>query len=149
MRHDTINKAAIDELMEIFYEQIRHHKELGAIFNAKISTSDEKWAIHKAKISNFWQGMLLGEGDYSGQPMKAHLELPSFPQKLFDEWLKLFEMSLWSIAVKYVDKFIPCGIRVRVGIQVLLKSLAETRCTHLFLKLAHHYWRLLIYDVAI
>ena len=26
--------------------------------------------------------------------MKAHLELPSFPQKLFDEWLKLFEMSL-------------------------------------------------------
>ena len=80
MRHDTINKATIDELMEIFYEQIRHHKELGA--------------IHKAKISNFWQGMLLGEGDYSGQPMKAHLELPSFPQKLFDEWLKLFEMSL-------------------------------------------------------
>lgn len=94
MKHDTINKATIDELMEIFYEQIRHHKELGAIFNAKISTSDEKWAIHKAKISNFWQGMLLGEGDYSGQPMKAHLELPSFPQKLFDEWLKLFEMSL-------------------------------------------------------
>ena len=66
---------------------------------SKQRTSDEtrhheEWTAHKAKISNFWQGMLLGEGDYSGQPMKAHLELPSFPQKLFDEWLKLFEMSL-------------------------------------------------------
>ena len=94
MKYDTINKEAIDGLMEIFYEKIRRHKELGAIFNAKVGTSDEEWTAHKAKISNFWQGMLLGEGDYSGQPMKAHLELPSFPQKLFDEWLKLFEMSL-------------------------------------------------------
>ena len=32
--------------------------------------------------------------------MKAHLELPSFPQKLFDEWLKLFEMSLDRVFTK-------------------------------------------------
>lgn len=94
MKRDTIDKAGIDELMELFYEQIRRHKELGAIFNAKVGTSDEKWTAHKAKISNFWQGMLLGEGDYDGQPMRAHLELPPFPQELFGEWLRLFEASL-------------------------------------------------------
>lgn len=94
MKYDTINKEAIDSLMEIFYEKIRRHNELGAIFNAKVGASDEEWTAHKAKISNFWQGMLLGEGDYNGQPMKAHLELPPFPQELFNSWLGLFEESL-------------------------------------------------------
>lgn len=94
MKSSSIDKASIDRLMEIFYEKIRHHNELGAIFNAKVGTSDEAWTAHKAKIGNFWQGMLLGEGDYSGQPMKAHLELAPFPQSLFNEWLALFEDSL-------------------------------------------------------
>lgn len=97
MKHENITKAGIDELMEIFYEQIRHHAELGAIFNAKVGTSEAAWDKHKAKIGNFWMGMLLGEGDYAGQPMKAHLELPPFPQSLFNEWLGLFEQSLKQV----------------------------------------------------
>lgn len=94
MKFNTINKEAIDELMEIFYEKIRRHKELGEIFNAKIGTGNKEWTAHKAKISNFWQGMLLGQGDYNGQPLKAHLELEPFPQTLFTSWLTLFEESL-------------------------------------------------------
>ncbi|NDJ26878.1 hypothetical protein DMB95_03455 [Campylobacter sp. MIT 12-8780] len=94
MKLDTINKEGIDRLMEIFYEKIRRDKDLGAIFNAKVGTDDEAWQNHKAKISNFWQGMLLGQGDYNGQPMKAHIELPPFPREFFDTWLKLFEESL-------------------------------------------------------
>ena len=97
MKQDIINKDGIDKLMEIFYEKIRKDKDLGPIFNAKVGTDDESWKAHKAKISNFWQGMILGEGDYSGQPMKAHLHLPPFPREFFDIWLGLFEESLHQV----------------------------------------------------
>ncbi|EAH5411682.1 hypothetical protein D8974_02445, partial [Campylobacter jejuni] len=79
---------------EIFYEKVRKDKDLGPIFNNAIGTSDEEWKEHKAKIGNFWAGMLLGEGDYNGQPLKKHLDLPPFPQEFFEVWLKLFEESL-------------------------------------------------------
>ncbi|TQR58600.1 group III truncated hemoglobin [Campylobacter troglodytis] len=106
MKYDTINKEALDKLMELFYEKIRKHKELGVIFNAKVGTSDEEWAAHKEKISNFWQGMLLGEGNYSGQPMKAHVELPPFPREFFNHWLGLFEESLDKLFVEEIKGII-------------------------------------------
>lgn len=42
-------------------------------------------------------GMLLGEGNYSGSPLKAHLDLPPFPIERFDTWLELFEESLQKV----------------------------------------------------
>lgn len=95
MKHNEINMDGINALMEIFYEKIRADKSgLGEIFNARIGTDEPSWDKHKAKIASFWQGMLLGSGDYNGQPMKAHLELPPFKRKLFGAWLGLFEESL-------------------------------------------------------
>lgn len=92
-----ITQEKIQKLMDIFYARIRVHKELGEIFNRAIGTSDEQWEAHKKKIGNFWMGMLLGEGDYQGNPMRAHIELPPFPRELFDAWLGLFEECLHQI----------------------------------------------------
>ncbi|AXP08196.1 truncated hemoglobin Ctb [Campylobacter hepaticus] len=94
MKSQTITQENIAKLMEIFYEKVRKDKDLGPIFNDAIGTSDEEWKEHKAKIGNFWAGMLLGEGNYNGQPLKKHLDLPAFPQEFFQTWLKLFESSL-------------------------------------------------------
>lgn len=95
MKYDSINMDGISALMEIFYEKIRADKSgLGEIFNEKIGTDEESWDKHKAKIASFWQGMLLGQGDYNGQPMKAHIDLPPFKRELFGVWLGLFEESL-------------------------------------------------------
>lgn len=95
MKYDSINMDGISALMEIFYEKIRADKSgLGDIFNGKIGTDEESWDKHKAKIASFWQGMLLGQGDYNGQPMKAHIDLPPFKRELFGVWLGLFEESL-------------------------------------------------------
>ncbi len=94
-KYSEINMDGISALMEIFYEKIRADKSgLGEIFNARIGTDEPSWDKHKAKIASFWQGMLLGTGDYNGQPMKAHLELPPFKRELFGAWLGLFEESL-------------------------------------------------------
>ena len=92
---DEINVDSISRLMDVFYDKVRADKNgLGDIFNTKIGTSNEEWVAHKAKIGNFWQGMLLGIGNYNGQPMKTHLDLPPFPRELFNVWLGLFEESL-------------------------------------------------------
>lgn len=92
-----ITQEKIQKLMDVFYAKIRNHRELGEIFNNAIGTEDEKWEAHKKKIGNFWMGMLLGEGDYQGNPMKAHIELPPFPRELFDAWLGLFDECLLTI----------------------------------------------------
>lgn len=97
MKYSTINKDNIAKLMEIFYTKVQKDKELGIIFNTAIGTSKEAWEEHKAKIGNFWSGLLLGEGDYNGQPLKKHLDLPYFKQELFEVWLKLFEESLKTL----------------------------------------------------
>ncbi|MCH5336907.1 MAG: truncated hemoglobin Ctb [Campylobacter sp.] len=94
MKYETINEESIAKLMEIFYEKVRKDKDLSPIFNASVGTSEEEWTAHKAKIGNFWKGMLLGIGDYNGQPLKKHLDLPPFPQEFFSIWLGLFEESL-------------------------------------------------------
>lgn len=97
-QYNEICVAGIDKLMDIFYAKIRTDTSgLGDIFNTTIGTSDERWDAHKKKIGNFWQGMLLGIGDYQGQPMKAHLELPPFPREFFATWLGLFEESLLQV----------------------------------------------------
>ncbi|MBZ7938289.1 MULTISPECIES: group III truncated hemoglobin [Campylobacter] len=97
MKSNTITQENIKILMEIFYEKIRKDEKLGSIFNNAIGTSDKQWEEHKIKIGNFWSGILLGKGDYNGQPLKKHLELPSFPEEFFEIWLKLFEESLDKI----------------------------------------------------
>ncbi len=94
-KYEAICVEGIQELMDIFYAKIRVDKSgVGKIFNDKIGTSDESWEKHKLKIAGFWQGMLLNLGDYSGAPLKAHLDLPPFPREFFEIWLELFEESL-------------------------------------------------------
>ena len=98
MKYDKVTEASIDELMEIFYEKIREDNHgLGEIFNAKIGTDDESWKAHKAKIANFWYGMMLGSGNFAGNPMRAHADLMEekpFKPEMFDFWLGLFKESL-------------------------------------------------------
>ncbi|TLD82873.1 group III truncated hemoglobin [Helicobacter sp. MIT 11-5569] len=97
-KYDVICKESIDILMDIFYAKIRVDKNgVGEIFNNAVGESDEAWEYHKRKISNFWRGMLLGEGDYAGAPLKAHLDLPAFPREYFKIWLDLFDESLKKV----------------------------------------------------
>ena len=98
MKFEAISIESIHKLMDIFYAKVRVDKNgLGAVFNAKIGTNDEQWSEHKIKIASFWEGMLLGSGNFKGNPMKAHIDLPAFPRELFAVWLKLFKESLESV----------------------------------------------------
>lgn len=97
-KYSEICVEGIDLLMDIFYAKIRADKSgVGDIFNNQIGTDDTSWEKHKRKIANFWYGMLLNIGDYSGAPLKAHLDLPPFPREFFTIWLELFEESLKQV----------------------------------------------------
>ena len=94
-QYDMICDEGIDLLMDIFYAKIRSDTNgVGDIFNNAVGTSDEVWTVHKKKIGEFWRGMLLGTGNFQGNPPQAHLNLPPFPKEYFDIWLSLFEESL-------------------------------------------------------
>jgi len=97
MQYTTITQESINKLMELFYEKVRKDKDLAPIFNQAIGKGEKEWKEHKVKIGNFWSGLLLGQGDYNGQPLKKHLDLPAFPEEFFDTWLGLFEKSLSEI----------------------------------------------------
>ncbi|MBK1971452.1 group III truncated hemoglobin [Campylobacter sp. TTU-622] len=101
MIYETINQESILKLMDIFYDKVRKNEKLGPIFNNAIGVDNQSWQEHKKKIGNFWMGMLLGEGDYKGQPLKAHIELPPFPREFFEVWLELFSESLKNV---YTDE---------------------------------------------
>ena len=98
MKYNEITSENIAELMESFYEAIREDETgLGDIFNHKIGTTEEEWDAHKAKMGEFWKGVLIGESTFRGNPMQAHMNLDPFPPELFDNWLNLFKESLNSI----------------------------------------------------
>lgn len=95
MKSQEITIQSIQKLMDVFYAKIRNDQNgLGDLFNRQVGTSDEEWNHHKAKIASFWEGMLLGSGDYNGQPLKTHIDLAPFPRDFFRIWLGLFEESL-------------------------------------------------------
>ena len=94
-KYEVICDEGIDLLMDVFYAKIRVDENgVGAIFNKAVGITDEVWAVHKKKIGEFWRGMLLGTGNFRGNPPQAHMNLPPFPKEYFDIWLRLFEESL-------------------------------------------------------
>lgn len=101
MQYTTITEESIEKLMDIFYAKVRADTTgLGDVFHKAIGRKDEVWEKHKAKIAKFWKGMMLGIAGYNGQPLKTHLDLPSFERTLFDTWLALFDESLAQIYTK-------------------------------------------------
>ena len=99
---NTITQENIKTLMDTFYDAIRKDKDLGPIFHASIGTDAIAWENHKEKIARFWRQMILGENVFNGQPLKKHIELPPFPREFFDQWLKLFSVSLSQIYIPEV-----------------------------------------------
>lgn len=93
-----ITKDSIMRLMDIFYAKVRADKgQLGEIFRTKIGEDNESWEQHKRKIGSFWGGIFLGEQEYRGAPLRAHLDLPPFPRELFATWLNLFAESCQQV----------------------------------------------------
>lgn len=86
--HPDLREPLIAELVRTFYARARQDDVIGPVFEAAV----EDWDDHIAKITDFWSGVMLRTGRYSGRPMRPHLILP-LEGKHFDRWLDLFEAT--------------------------------------------------------
>lgn len=85
-----IDEALVDRVVESFYARIRGDALLGPIFAEKIA----EWPPHLAKMKQFWRSVLLGSGEFSGNPMVKHQAIPGLSDHHFSHWLTLFFQTL-------------------------------------------------------
>lgn len=85
-----ITRPQIEQVVTTFYARIRQHPTLGPIFANHITD----WPPHEAKIARFWANAILGERDYDGNPMAAHMAAGDVRAQHFTPWLALFDQVL-------------------------------------------------------
>jgi hemoglobin len=83
-----IDEAMISTLVRTFYSRVRADELLGPVFEERIAD----WETHFKLLTDFWHGVTLLSGRYSGQPMRAHVRLP-VEARHFTRWLELFEAT--------------------------------------------------------
>lgn len=79
------DESALANLVDRFYEKVRHDPQLGPIFNAAVHDWDE----HKRLLTSFWCSVALRASSYRGNPMAAHRPHPIRAEH-FDHWLALW-----------------------------------------------------------
>ncbi len=109
MASDTITEESIKLLVNNFYQKIRLDTELSPIFIQIIGEDEKDWVPHLERMYAFWSSIMLSSGQYHGNPMKKHKDIPKFNKQLFERWLFLFaetahEIHTDDIAQKYIDR---------------------------------------------
>lgn len=89
-----IDEAFIAALVDRFYAAIRTDAQLGPIFDERI----DDWPAHLGQMTRFWQSILLGASNFTGNPMMKHLAIPAIGERHFQHWLALFYQTLRDIA---------------------------------------------------
>jgi hemoglobin len=94
MKTDIRNREDIAALVNAFYDKVRVNETIGHFFNDVVKVD---WEKHLPKMYDFWEGIVFGSSDYSGNPINVHKAvhaLHAFSKTDFDEWLKLFRQTV-------------------------------------------------------
>ncbi|WP_184475377.1 group III truncated hemoglobin [Rhizorhapis suberifaciens] len=117
-----IDEAALEMVVNHFYQRIRADAELGPVFNAAI----DDWPEHLKKLTAFWSSVMLTSGRYKGNPMAAHLKHgEQITPELFERWL-----GLWN---ETTDDLLPA--QVASALQEKAARIAESLKLGLFFRL--------------
>ncbi|SLN71370.1 Group 3 truncated hemoglobin ctb [Falsiruegeria litorea R37] len=92
-----ITRSDIRSLLTLFYARVRADETIGPIFRHHIGDDDATWAVHLAKIEDFWANVMLRDRAYQGNPMQTHLGMPEIKSHHFDVWLTLFEQTAQEV----------------------------------------------------
>ncbi len=82
---DLDSRERIQTLVNSFYSKVRKEQLLGRLFEEVI----DDWESHLPTMYNFWEKVLLGTGNYQGNPFQKHMKL-SLMKKHFNVWVELF-----------------------------------------------------------
>jgi hemoglobin len=113
-----IDEAFIAELVDRFYAAVREDAMLGPVFDARV----DDWPTHLGQMNRFWQSILLGAGNFTGNPMMKHLAIPTIGQEHIQKWLRLFYQTLHDIAPT-PEAIAHVGARARMIAESLLTGI--------------------------
>ena len=82
----ALDEAAIVRLVDVFYDRVQVHPELGPVFNAAV----DDWDEHKRLLVSFWSSVALKSKTYRGNPMRMH-HGRGIRHEHFGQWLDLWK----------------------------------------------------------
>lgn len=94
MRSDITSENDIKRLVDVFYDKVKLHSQLGPIFETIMKID---WTKHLPKMYKFWGNIVFQTGEYKGFPFAAHMpvnEKAPLTPELFDQWLELFHSTI-------------------------------------------------------
>ena len=117
-QHDIQSSKDIRLLVDSFYGNAKKDPLLGPTFEQAISD----WEEHLPTMYQFWERLLFGLSDYSGNPFQKHLNL-SLGKEHFTIWVKIFIRTidenfsgLKAEEAKRLAKNIAGSFQLRMGI---------------------------------
>jgi hemoglobin len=91
---DIETRSDIEKLVNRFYDKVKED-DLIAFFFRDIVPVD--WPKHLPRMYDFWESIILGTGNYKGEPMTAHINLNKLhpmEDQHFHRWVSLFQKTV-------------------------------------------------------
>lgn len=88
-KSDIQSGEGVQRMVDSFYNNARQDPLLGPIFDRVISD----WQEHLPTMYQFWEKLLFGFSEYSGNPFQKHLNL-SLDKEHFAKWVRIFTQTI-------------------------------------------------------
>ncbi len=77
-------------MVDSFYQKVQKDALLAPVFGDQANVH---WESHLPTMYSFWEKVLLGQGDYRGNPFQKHIPL-KVETAHFTQWVSLFEQTV-------------------------------------------------------
>ena len=91
---DISTRKDIEQLVDTFYKNVLDDSEIAFFFTEVIPVDFD---LHKPKLYDFWETMILFNPKYQGNPMGVHKEINAkhtMTKAHFDVWVNLFHKTI-------------------------------------------------------
>lgn len=91
---DISSREDIELLIKEFYDKLLVDEVVGYLFTEVVALDLKE---HLPRLVDFWEDQLLGTNNYSGNPMKVHLDLhqkEALQKAHFERWLNHFNQTV-------------------------------------------------------
>ena len=89
-KKDISSSEDIQVMVDAFYLQVQKDNQLAPVFGDQAKVH---WESHLPTMYSFWEKVLLGQGEYRGNPFQKHIPL-KIDAAHFTRWVSLFE---WTV----------------------------------------------------
>jgi hemoglobin len=91
MKHETITRENVRQMVDRFYGAVRQDEILSPVFTQALG---HDWTEHLEKLAEFWSTILLGTRSFQGNVYGTHMALEGIEPEHFKRWLGLFEQTV-------------------------------------------------------